>query len=306
MTRRLCTSLSLAPLALALLLGACSSTPERHAALERSQQQLALAQADPAVSRHAAEELRRAEDAQQRAERARLDRAPRAEIDHLAYLATQRVALAQASGTARGDQLRLAGATAERERMLMGQRSAEAERAEQALVQAQVQGSLQQQQAATRQSLSQAEIERLQAQLRELDARPTPRGDVLTLGDLQFESGRAALAASAQERIVRIAQFLQANPQQQARIEGHADSQGALAANQRLSEQRARAVHQALLRQGVAALRLSSQGLGESVPVADNDSAAGRQENRRVEIVFPRPAGSAAALLAPEQPLDAR
>lgn len=300
----------LAPTALALLLGACSSTPERHAALERAQQQYALAQADASTGRYAADEMRRAQEALQRAEQARLDRHPRVELDHLAYLAAQRVTLAQVSAAARDDQVRLAGATAERERMLLTQRSLEAQRAEQALVRSQAQVSdqreqsrsdaaEQREQSALQQSRSQSEISALQAQLRELNARDTPRGAVLTLGDMLFDSGRATLTAGAGERIARIAAFLQQHPEQQARIEGHADSQGAEAANQRLSEQRAGAVHQALLRKGVAGARLSSQGLGESQPVASNDSAAGRQENRRVEIVFSAPSRAAAAPAGP-------
>lgn len=298
-------SLLLAPAALALLLGACSSTPERHAALDRAQQQYALAQADAPTARYAADELRRAQEALQRAEQARLDRHPRVELDHLAYLAAQRVALAQASGAARGDQARLAGATAERERMLLTQRSLEAQRAEQALVRAQAQVSdqraqarsdaaEQREQAAYQQSRSQAEIDRLAAQLSELQARPTPRGAVLTLGDMLFDSGRFTLTDGADERISRIARFLHDHPEQQASIEGHTDSQGSDVANQRLSEQRAGAVRQALLRKGIASARLHSEGLGERAPVASNDSASGRQENRRVEIIFSGPSSAAA------------
>lgn len=280
-----------------LLLSACSSVPERHVALDQARQQFTLLQADPAASQHAGDELRRARSALQLAEQAQQDRKPRAEIDHLAYLATQRIALTQASAETRRAQALVAGASAERDRMLMTQRTLEAERAERALLQSQQQGQMKDRQLAQaeRDALAgaaqgardQAQIGDLEQQLRELDARKTERGHVLTLGDMLFDSGRATLQPGAQSRINRLAEFLQRHPQQRVDIEGYTDSQGSEESNQLLSERRAAAVMQALVRRGVAADRLSPRGQGEAMPVASNDNAAGRQANRRVELVFP-------------------
>jgi outer membrane protein OmpA-like peptidoglycan-associated protein len=280
-----------------LLLSACSSVPERHVALDQARQQFALLQADSASSLHAGDELRRARSALQLAEQAQQDRKPRAEIDHLAYLATQRIALTQASADTRRAQAQVAGASAERDRMLMAQRTQEAERAERALLQSQQQGQMKDRQLAQAErdvmagaaqgARDQAQIGDLEQQLRELDARKTERGHVLTLGDMLFDSGRATLQPGAQSRIDRLAEFLQRHPQQRVDIEGYTDSQGSEENNQLLSERRAAAVMQALVRRGVAADRLSPRGQGEAMPVASNDNAAGRQANRRVELVFP-------------------
>jgi outer membrane protein OmpA-like peptidoglycan-associated protein len=303
----------------ALLLSACSTVPERHVALDQARQQFAMVQADPQSNQHAGDELRRARSALQLAEQAQQDRKPRVEIDHLAYLATQRIALTQASAETRRAQAQVAGAAAERDRMLMAQRTQEADRAERALVQSQQQGQIKDQQLAqadrelaqagrdanavaaqadrdamaraAQEARDQAQIGNLEQQLRELDARKTERGHVLTLGDMLFDSGRATLQPGAQSRITRLSEFLQRHPQQRADIEGFTDSQGSEESNQLLSERRANAVMQALVSRGVAADRLSPRGQGEAMPVASNDSAAGRQANRRVEVVFPLVSG---------------
>jgi len=298
--------LSAAALAVGLLVG-CSSVPERPVALQQAQRQHERAQADPRLAQHAAEEMRLAGLALQRAEQAHRDGQPRADVDHLAYLSSQRVALAQSAAEHRGALAQSAGAGAERDRMLMTQRTLEAERAERALVQAQQQGQRKDQQlaqadreaaakaaqaerdamaSASRDASSQAQIGDLEQQLREMDARKTARGHVLTLGDMLFDSGQATLQPGGQARIARLAEFMLRHPNQRADIDGYTDSQGSDQSNLDLSDRRAGAVMRALVERGVAADRLSPRGQGEAMPVASNDNAAGRQANRRVEVVF--------------------
>jgi outer membrane protein OmpA-like peptidoglycan-associated protein len=110
----------------------------------------------------------------------------------------------------------------------------------------------------------------------------------LTLaGDtLRFPSGTATLPDAELPALDRIAELFAERPALSARIEGHTDSSGSAAINQTLSEQRAEAVRTALIERGVDADRLNAAGLGPERPIADNATVAGREQNRRVEIVI--------------------
>ena len=120
----------------------------------------------------------------------------------------------------------------------------------------------------------------------ELGGQLTENGILLSLGgdQLQFASGSAALPARELPSLDRMAETLISRPELTARIEGHTDSAGGAALNLALSRQRAEAVMQALIDRGVDPARLSAEGLGEENPIADNGTAQGRSQNRRVEI----------------------
>jgi OmpA-OmpF porin, OOP family len=142
-----------------------------------------------------------------------------------------------------------------------------------------------------RRHLEQAQTVGLQAQeraevLRELGARSTARGTVVTLGDVLFNTGSATLNPGGMQQIARLSTYLAANPSQVVRIEGHTDSQGSSAYNETLSQRRAESVRAALVAAGVDPARVTAVGMGEAVPVASNATAAGRQQNRRVEIIL--------------------
>lgn len=126
----------------------------------------------------------------------------------------------------------------------------------------------------------------LEEELRDLKAQKTDRGLVLTLGDVLFDTGKATLKPGAYSTIDRLAEALKAEPSRRVMIEGHTDSVGADDYNQQLSENRALSVQSALMQRGVPTTQMSSLGKGESTPVASNDNAAGRQQNRRVELIF--------------------
>jgi outer membrane protein OmpA-like peptidoglycan-associated protein len=120
------------------------------------------------------------------------------------------------------------------------------------------------------------------------------RGMVITLsGSVLFQSGKSELLGPAQQRLAEVAKALnEGNPDAQLLVEGHTDSKGSENLNLELSARRAEAVRTYLISQGVAAERIRSQGLGLTRPVADNKSAEGRANNRRVEIVVqPKRAG---------------
>jgi outer membrane protein OmpA-like peptidoglycan-associated protein len=126
----------------------------------------------------------------------------------------------------------------------------------------------------------------LERELEQLETRDTDRGLVLPLGDVLFDTGAATLKPGAATTIDRLAQFMRDYPERSVRIEGHTDSAGSDETNQSLSERRAQAVRDALLERGLAAERIATLGYGEARPIAGNDSAGGRQQNRRVEIVL--------------------
>ncbi|MFL6550308.1 MAG: OmpA family protein [Povalibacter sp.] len=126
----------------------------------------------------------------------------------------------------------------------------------------------------------------LEQELADLKAKKTDRGLVLTLGDVLFDTGQATLKPGAYATIDRLANALKEDPARKVTIEGHTDSVGSDELNQRLSENRAQSVQSALMQRGVQANQIVALGKGESTPVASNDNAAGRQQNRRVELIF--------------------
>lgn len=126
----------------------------------------------------------------------------------------------------------------------------------------------------------------LRAQIAELNARPTDRGLVVTLGDVLFDSGKAGLKSGSSNHLDKLALFLNAYPDRTAHIEGHTDDVGTDAANMLLSQRRAETVKAFLVAQGIAASRLEAAGKGEGAPLASNIDADGRQQNRRVEVII--------------------
>jgi outer membrane protein OmpA-like peptidoglycan-associated protein len=139
---------------------------------------------------------------------------------------------------------------------------------------------------------SQQQSAELQRQIDEMHAKITDRGVVLTLGDVLFMSGQANLKTAATGNLNKLVAFLNKYPNRTVVIEGYTDSVGTDDYNQGLSERRADGVKSYLEGQGVGARRLTALGKGKSDPVAGNDSADGRQQNRRVEVVISNPAAA--------------
>jgi outer membrane protein OmpA-like peptidoglycan-associated protein len=118
-----------------------------------------------------------------------------------------------------------------------------------------------------------------------LETRDTSRGLVVNMSDVLFESAKYGLRPAARERLAKIAGILLAYPDLHLEVEGHTDSIGSDAYNQELSEKRAGAVQQYLVQQGIPESSIVARGFGKLQPVADNSTSAGRQKNRRVELV---------------------
>ena len=102
---------------------------------------------------------------------------------------------------------------------------------------------------------------------------------------INFETGKADIKPGSQEIIDQIVQMLKDNPDLKISIEGHTDNVGTAQSNQTLSENRAKAVMDAVIAKGIDKSRLSSKGWGQTKPIADNKTEEGRAKNRRVEIV---------------------
>ncbi|HEY5610332.1 MAG TPA: OmpA family protein, partial [Thermoanaerobaculia bacterium] len=116
--------------------------------------------------------------------------------------------------------------------------------------------------------------------------RTESRGFVITLPGIFFDTGKSTLKSGAKNILMKIADQLKANAEVKVMVEGHTDSVGSEPSNAVLSLARANAVRDHLVSIGIAASRITTTGKGEATPIATNDTAAGRQQNRRVEIVI--------------------
>jgi outer membrane protein OmpA-like peptidoglycan-associated protein len=128
--------------------------------------------------------------------------------------------------------------------------------------------------------------DQLRAQLNlVLETRETARGLVVNLSDVLFDTGSATLKPGAREKLARLSGILVSHPELRLAVEGHTDNVGGDNYNQELSERRASSVRSYLVDQKIPADAVGATGFGESQPVATNDTAAGRQQNRRVELI---------------------
>jgi len=118
-----------------------------------------------------------------------------------------------------------------------------------------------------------------------LATRDTPQGLVVNLGDVLFDTGKYDLRQPAKEALAKLSGIVLSHPGLRLEVEGHTDSVGSDDFNQKLSEQRAEAVRSYLIAQALAPDSVSAAGFGKTMPVASNDAAQGRQQNRRVEII---------------------
>jgi outer membrane protein OmpA-like peptidoglycan-associated protein len=119
-----------------------------------------------------------------------------------------------------------------------------------------------------------------------LQTRDTARGLIVNMSDVLFDTGKYSLRPLAREKLSKVAGIVSGHPGLKLDVEGHTDSVGGDEYNQQLSEQRGAAVRDYLMQQGMAISSVTTKGFGKTQPVASNDTAQGRQENRRVEIVI--------------------
>jgi outer membrane protein OmpA-like peptidoglycan-associated protein len=265
---------SLTAMGMALALCACASMPQPNAALESARTAVQTAEADPLVNKYAALDLDVARKDLNNAEQAALQHNESA-VDQSAYLAAQNARLAQAHAAAKADDAKVAAGQVERDQIMLAARTREADNAKRTAANA-----------LNQRDQANEETARVQAELDALKATPTPRGMVVTVGDVLFDTGQANLKPGAGRKIDELAQFLVEHPDRRVQIDGFTDSVGTDSYNEELSQRRADAVRSALISRGVDASRIGTEGYGKSYPVANNNDSGGRQLNRRVEVII--------------------
>jgi outer membrane protein OmpA-like peptidoglycan-associated protein len=242
-------------------LAACSTSPSPNAEIERARAEVVAAVNDPLVGRYARGELESAQDAFAQAERDRRRRSDPQVISHWAYLAGQRAATAREAAKLRHAEEQIQLAEAERQQKLAEARRIEGE----PLVPMSSTGSGAPETAAARVAASDV---------------------VVVFADDQFQPGGAGLDPRASSGIDRIANLLRDDPQRVVRLESHVDDMGSRSRSIEQSGRRAEAVRAALVARGVEARRIVVRALGDSYPVASNETSLGRERNRRVEAVI--------------------
>ncbi|MBY0573227.1 MAG: OmpA family protein [Undibacterium sp.] len=294
---------SLLAIAIASLVGACSSIPKTTSLLDQTRSDFSYAQNNPNVATYAPLEIKKASESLELANAAAANRDDIEKIDRLAYVAKQQIALAQEVGKQKSAEKEIANAAKERDQVRLDQRTQEANQANKTAEQVKRAEQMALTTAANAQSAAamaenaaalakneanaaQAKNAALEAQLAELAAKKTERGLVITLGDVLFGTNIARLNSDGMRTAQKLANILQQNPSRTVLIEGFTDNVGSDAHNQELSERRANSVSSALISMGVAKERITSRGYGEQHPVASNRSAQDRAQNRRVEIVL--------------------
>jgi len=266
--------------ALAAVLSACQTAPSASRDPERTQAGLSQASASTAVATEAAAAIKTGTvtETEIGAERTRLSL-----LESRTRGADQAAVEARQAQAAHGVGHELAVETAKdtaRQAALEGAKEAAKEAAEEAAKEA------------AKEAERAATLERA---LQGLQGKNTQRGIVVTLADVLFASGQATLYPSAMRSVQQLAQLMQHFPARRVVVAGYTDNTGSELFNLELAQRRAEAFSQAMIEAGVAADRIDLQAPGPAYPVADNSTAAGRQANRRIEILFSDTQGRFAA-----------
>jgi outer membrane protein OmpA-like peptidoglycan-associated protein len=256
-------------LAAAIGLSACASQPNSN--LQQAEAQYAQLQSDPRASQMAALETEDAGQALGKASQA-YESGDKGRVDQLSYVAKRRIELAEQTIALRSAEKELEQSAAKRAEAQLSAREQQLQSSKQQL------------------QLSKQELAAREQQIRELknelEAKQTERGTLVTLGDVLFDVDKSELKPSGVRDVQKLASFLNENPERQLVVEGYTDSTGADSYNQQLSQRRAESVQRALTRAGVNSQRIQVVGYGEQYPVASNDSASSRSQNRRVEVTI--------------------
>lgn len=305
-------------LPLFLFIANCGGPPAQNPLLEEASTAYKAAEQDEDIVRFAPVALKEAEETLATSRRLWEAKADKVDIDHHAYLAKQRTFIARETAMLNSAQNEIEQAETERQKVLLEVRDSDALRAqgrarlaleevqqERALAEEQARRNMEEVQrerasAEERTRLALEEVQRERAsseearlkaeelaiRVDELEALRTERGLVLTLGDVLFDFNQATLRSGGLQTIRDLAKFMEQYPERNILVEGHTDSIGSDEYNMDLSERRANAVKRALTDLGTSAQRIRIQGIGKLHPVTSNSTEAGRQQNRRVEVII--------------------
>jgi outer membrane protein OmpA-like peptidoglycan-associated protein len=269
-------------------LGGCASSPKGPPpAVVHLQGELNRLHSDPRIAPNGGDELRRADAAVDMLAHNSRNMDDRA-FDQNVYVAERLVETAEADGLARYAEAHAVELGAERDRLLAESRTRELHSAQATAAAALSAAEIERRNAALARSDAadaRDELDQMRGRLTELQTQETERGLVVTLGDVLFEVDRAELKPGAARNLDKLVAALRDNADTSIAIEGHTDSTGNRDYNVDLSERRAEAVAGYLTSHGISSSRITSRGLGPDFPVASNSNEAGRQQNRRVEVV---------------------
>lgn len=293
-------------------------------ALRREEQERLEKERQASADRENAAQQQAAEAARQRAqaeEQQRLEAERRRQAELQQQLASQQALQAQQQAAQSAEQARLesqrraeaeqAAQRAESERAAADRAKAEALAAQQEASRQKAEADAARTAALQQQQIAQQEAERARTAAAEADrmrmkaetdkealrqqllqqfnsilqTRDTARGLIVNMSDVLFDTAKYTLRPGAREKLARVSGIILSHPGLRIEVEGHTDSVGGEAYNQTLSENRANAVRQYLISSGIDPNNVTAKGFGKTMPVASNDTAAGRQQNRRVELV---------------------
>lgn len=266
---------------LATMIG-CASTPENNPQLETLQSQYQQLERNADVNKYAALELQQAHTAITKVAKAIQKDARTDVLNHTIYVAEKKLAIVRSTTEMKQADAVINQAELTRKDILLEAKTEEATKA-------QLRADLANAKAARAEAYAQQmeqRAQRLETDIKEITTQQTERGLILTLGSILFEVDKAELQPGAERTLMKVSQFLNQYPQNAIKIEGFTDNTGEDSYNQQLSERRAQAVKTMLTIHGVKPERIKVEGLGESFPVANNDTRAGRQQNRRVEVIL--------------------
>ncbi len=298
--KKSCLSPIFPALAILFLVSGCATVPLHNAALERARSAYKIAQNTPEIETHAPVALYDARIALESAEKATEDIQ---ELEHRAYLAEKKARLAVLVAEGKASETQISQLSKSKDKIVIKSREyeteaalAEAEKraleAEQKALEAELAKKhseammLEADEARRQAEEALAQKQRIEQELAELQAKQTDRGAVITLGNILFEVNKSALLPGGFLAIDKLSEFLKKYPSRNLSIEGHTDSRGSDMYNLGLSQQRANSVFNALLQRGISGHRMITKGLGKQYPVASNETEAGRQQNRRVEVII--------------------
>ncbi len=222
-------------------------TPAANMSLDRARADYQQAANNPEVRTNASADLFAAEKILQKAEASWKEDDDSEEVDHLAYLTSRKVDLARANASQAVAKKTFEELSAQKDQVRLQAREAE---------------------------------------IQKLKARKVPQGILVTLGDVLFDTGRSDLKSGSLQNMYPLIEYLRNHGETMVKIEGHTDNRGSSNYNDNLSRMRAEAVRDFLITNGITPERTFAQGMGEDYPVATNSTAAGRQQNRRVEVTI--------------------
>ncbi|MDT8405886.1 MAG: OmpA family protein [Methylococcales bacterium] len=252
---------------------------------------------DPVVASKAAVALAEAEDSLVQLKQLEDNGASRKTLQRQSYATELKTKIAREKANSAIAKEQIAQAENERKQVLIEARTLEADVRTKQAIEARIKAEKALIEAEEARKIAEEErkkAEDLARQLAELQARPTERGMVLTMGDVLFDYNKADVKLAGMRIVDKLVAFLEKNPERNIQVEGHTDSTGSDQYNLNLSERRADAVKRALIYKGIAANRINAIGYGEEFPIASNATASGQQQNRRVEIVISDEKGSIA------------